>query len=99
MLVYTSGIIIISSQFGTLASIILLVGSVLSALAWVSIVHEHEYTVEPPSKGHFGTNINSGHLSFVERLSLFRGIQFTMLHIIAKYASYYVVINRVISGC
>ncbi len=27
-------------------------------------------TVEPPSKGHFG-NINSGHLSFIEGLSLF----------------------------
>ncbi len=31
------------------------------------------YTVEPPSKGHFGTNINSGHLSFIEKLSLFGG--------------------------
>ncbi len=31
------------------------------------------YTVEPPSKGHFGTNINSRHLSFIEGLSLFGG--------------------------
>ncbi len=38
-------------------------------------------TVEPPSKGHFGTNINSGHLSFIEGLSLFGGAIFTMLHI------------------
>ncbi len=28
------------------------------------------YTVEPPSKWHFGTNINSGLLSFIEDLSL-----------------------------
>ena len=27
------------------------------------------YTVEPPNKGHFGTNINSAVLSLVERLS------------------------------
>ncbi len=30
-------------------------------------------TVEPPSKGHFGTNTNSGHLSSIEGLSLFGG--------------------------
>ena len=28
-----------------------------------------EITVEPPNKGHFGDNINSAVLSFVERLS------------------------------
>ena len=27
------------------------------------------YTVEPPNKGHFGDNINSAVMSFVERLS------------------------------
>ena len=30
------------------------------------------YTVEPPNKGHFGDNINSADLSFVERLSSLR---------------------------
>ncbi len=29
--------------------------------------------MEPLSKGHFGTNINSGHLSFIEGLSLIGG--------------------------
>ena len=29
----------------------------------------NEATVEPPNKGHFGNNINSSLLSFVERLS------------------------------
>ena len=30
------------------------------------------YTVEPPNKGHFGDNINSDVVSFVERLSSLR---------------------------
>ncbi len=42
------------------------------------------YIVEPPSKGHFGTNINSGHLSFIEGLSLFGGIFGGTIH----YASH-----------
>ena len=32
-----------------------------------------ESTVEPPNKGHFGTNINSAVLSLLERLSSLRG--------------------------
>ena len=32
-------------------------------------------TVEPPNKGHVGDNINSAVLSFIERLSSFRGSQ------------------------
>ena len=35
------------------------------------------YTVEPPSKGHVGNNINSVVLSFIERLSCFRGSKCT----------------------
>ena len=33
------------------------------------------YTVEPPRKGHFGTNINSSGLSPLERLSSFKRFQ------------------------
>ena len=33
----------------------------------------HVHTVEPPNKGHFGDNINSAVVSFVERLSSFGG--------------------------
>ena len=34
-------------------------------------------TVEPPNKGHVGDNINSAVLSFIERLSSFRGSKCT----------------------
>ena len=34
-------------------------------------------TVEPPNKGHVGDNINSAVLSFIERLSSFRGSKST----------------------
>ena len=34
-------------------------------------------TVEPPNKGHVGDNINSAVLSFIEKLSSFRGYQCT----------------------
>ena len=33
----------------------------------------YDYTVQPPNKGHFGNNINSSLLSFVERLSSILG--------------------------
>ena len=33
--------------------------------------------MEPPNKGHFGDNINSAVLSFIERLSSFRGSKCT----------------------
>ena len=43
------------------------------------MVHNDTYvlctTVEPPNKGHIGDNINSAVLSFIERLSSFRGFQ------------------------
>ena len=39
------------------------------------------YTVEPPNKGHIGDNINSAVLSFIERLSYFRGSK-TIGHVI-----------------
>ena len=42
------------------------------------IVHRLLYsgnTVEPPSKGHVGDNINLAVLSFIERLFSFRGSQ------------------------
>ena len=35
------------------------------------------YTVEPLNKGHVGDNVNSAVLSFVERLSSFRGSKCT----------------------
>ena len=38
-------------------------------------------TVEPPNKGHVGDNINSVVLSFIERLSSFRGSK-TIGHVI-----------------
>ena len=39
--------------------------------------HYNMYTVEPPHKGHVGNNINSAVLSFIERLSSFRGSKCT----------------------
>ena len=35
------------------------------------------FTVKPPNKGHVGDNINSAVLSFIERLSSFRGSKCT----------------------
>ena len=43
-----------------------------SFLLWLGV-----YTVEPLNKGHVGDNINSAVLSFIERLSSFRGSKFT----------------------
>ena len=37
----------------------------------------HGCTVEPPNKAHVGDNINSAVLSFIERLSSFRGSKCT----------------------
>ena len=34
-----------------------------------NIMYRHIITVEPPNKGHFGDNINSAVVCFVERLS------------------------------
>ncbi len=39
---------------------------VFALLWWLKFIVTAETTVEPPSKGHFGTNINSGHSSFIE---------------------------------
>ena len=38
--------------------------------------------MEPPNKGNIGDNINSAVLSFIERLSYFRGSKCTKTHVI-----------------
>ena len=42
----------------------------------MTVLH-NDYIVEPPNKGHFGDNINSAVLSFIERLSSFSGSKCT----------------------
>ena len=44
--------------------------------------HESLYTVGPLNKGHIEGNINSAVLSFIERLSSFRGSKCTIGHVI-----------------
>ena len=49
---------------------------IVSLYCWTnycdSLICDYISTVEPPNKGHFGDNINSAVVSFVERLSSLR---------------------------
>ena len=46
-----------------------------AAVPRVSTIERFKCTVKPLNKGHIGDNINSAVLSFIERLSSFRGSQ------------------------
>ena len=48
------------------ATLYVLLPVIIMLLLYYPFVHT---TVKPPNKGHFGNNINSSLLSFVERLS------------------------------
>ncbi len=75
MLVYFSIVLTFSPGADISVNVIIVfTGSFLSALAWVSVASACMSMSTQWNLRHFGTNINSGHLSFIKRLSLFRGI-------------------------